>query len=51
MTDLECIISHKLDSKRNLDIAERIGQGEASTKWNGVDRAKKGGDCTSIAKI
>ena len=49
--EAECIKSHKLESKRNLDIAAKIGQGEASTKWYGVDRAKKNGIHTSIAKI
>ena len=51
MTDLECIKSQRLDNNKNLDIADMIGQGEASTRWKGVDRAKKNGVRTSIAKI
>jgi hypothetical protein len=30
--DLECIKSHRLDKRRNPDIADMIGQGDASTK-------------------
>jgi len=28
----ECMKSHRLDKRRNPDIAERMGHGEASTR-------------------